>query len=120
MKAANVVSGKEIEREPVADFEFDFHNKETRARFAIRCIFEQQLPDEISLFSERDVQYVKYLQQESDLYFILGVGGAPDDPKELFLLPAKEVTRNAITMKELQPYRKHGMFFYSSTNQMLQ
>jgi hypothetical protein len=118
-KPGVVLAGKGLEREPMADFEFDFRNKEKHARFAVRCIYHREVQPEM-LFSSEKGKRIEFLEEDQNLYFILGAGARPDDPKELFLLPAKVVSSQTISLKELQPYRKHGMFYYNSSTQTLQ
>jgi hypothetical protein len=113
-----VLAGKGLEREPMADFEFDFRNKEKQARFAVHCIYHREVQPEMLLSADTGKRIE--FSEDQNLYFILGAGGRPDDPKELFLLPAKVVSSQIISLKELQPYRKHGMFFYNSSTQSLQ
>ena len=48
-----------------------------------------------------------------DVYYVLGFGGRPDDPQELFFLPAKSVKSEYMTKAMLRAYSKSGMFFYN-------
>ena len=57
---------------------------------------------------------------ETPLYFVLGFGGAPDDPKELFLLPARDFSDGVVKKQVLKAHSKSGMFFYNRVAGKLQ
>ena len=58
--------------------------------------------------------------QGIEVYVIIGLGGEPDNPREIYVLRSGDVGERPITHKDLQPYRKFGMFFYSVANRRLQ
>ncbi|MEX1240689.1 MAG: hypothetical protein WEB30_13270, partial [Cyclobacteriaceae bacterium] len=116
-KAERVFAGKVSEGEIVPDLEFEFNHKETRVRFAIKCIYYKNGGSrELQLFSaERQRAFREFEEdQKMDLSYILGIGGTPDDPKELYLVPSKAITSEFVRKETLGRYWKSGMFFYSS------
>jgi hypothetical protein len=122
-KAERVLAGNTSEGDTGPDLEFDFNFKETHARFAIKCqYYKERLTHEIRLFSPRRLQVLRDFAEgrEIPLYYILGFGGTPDDPKELFLVPAKAIKHEFVSKAALKPYSKSGMFFYNSNQGRLQ
>jgi hypothetical protein len=106
----------------VPGLEFEFQNKESRVGLAIECIFIPQLASrEILSYSANQIN--RYLDFEEgsgmEIYLVIGLEGQPDDPKELFLVPASDLREGYWGYKELQPFRKHGMFFYNSVRRRL-
>lgn len=117
----SVLEGKSAEGKVPADLMFEFDYRDTRARFAVKCLyFSSASKGDVRLFySERN----EALTSGSDtppLYFVLGFGGTPDDPRELFLLPAEKARRGVVRKETLAPYSKSGMFFYNRAANRLQ
>lgn len=102
--------------------EFEFENKDSRARIAIECIFIPGISS-VELFSYSSNQINRYHDYEegtgTEVYLIIGLDGEAGDPKELFLIPASELREGYWGYKDLQPFKKHGMFFYNSSRQRL-
>jgi hypothetical protein len=117
-----VFAGGVKKQDFVPGLEFEFQNKESRVGLAIECIFIPQLASrEILSYSANQIN--RYLDFEEgsgmEIYLIIGLEGQPDDPKELFLVPASDLREGYWGYKELQPFRKHGMFFYNSVRRRL-
>ena len=115
-KVEHVYAGKVSEGESGPDLEFEFTQNETQVRFAIKCqYYRSAAKNEVQLFSGARQELFRNFEEESemDLYYVLGFGGTPDDPKELFFVPAKAVTNEYITKAALRPYSKSGMFYFN-------
>ena len=115
-KVEHVYAGKVSEGESGPDLEFEFTQNETHVRFAIKCqYYRSAAKNEVQLFSGARQELFRTFEdeREMDLYYVLGFGGTPDDPKELFFLPAKAVTSEYITKAALRPYSKSGMFYFN-------
>lgn len=118
-----VLAGSRSEGETVPDLEFDFNKNETRVTFAIKCVYyKRAMVNELQLFSAERQQAFRRFEEERnmDLYYIIGMGGRPDDPRELYLVPARAIRSEYITKAALKPYGKSGMFFYNRAAQKLQ
>ena len=105
--------------------ELVFHSKTTdEVKFAVLPLFLEDAGDntEWKLFDEETLQQNRRYSEENDvdLYYVVGHGGAPDDPHELFLLPAQLVKYEFVVPQALQPFRKTGMFFYNAAARKLQ
>lgn len=122
-KAEKVFAGRVTEGETGPDLEFEFNHKDAHAKFAIKCLyFRGGTKNDVHLFPPDRKRAFRVFEEENEmpLHFILGLGGTPDDPKELFLVPAKVISRGVVSKTDLQPYSKSGMFFYNSVSRRLQ
>jgi hypothetical protein len=112
-----VYAGNVKAREFIPTLEFEFQNKDSRVRLAIECIFIPKLTGQHLLsYSSNQINRYHHFEQDhnSEVYLIIGLEGEPGDPKELFLIPTSELREGYLGYKDLQPYKKHGMFFYNS------
>ncbi|MGC1242795.1 MAG: hypothetical protein WA874_14485 [Chryseosolibacter sp.] len=117
-KAERVLAGKRSEGETLPDLEFEFNHRDTHVRLAIKCLYYKNAgTNEFQLFSSERQEAFRHFEDESGMpmYYIVGIGGTPDDPKEIYLVPAKAVAKEFVTRMELKPFGKSGMFFYSGT-----
>lgn len=118
-----VMAGDVPQFESAPNLEFEFNNKDAHTRFAIKCqYFKNVDTQEIQIFPPGRYQRFRDFENATgmSLYFVLGFGGAPDDPKELFLVPAGELKRELIRKEEIRRYSKSGMFFYNRAAGRLQ
>ena len=117
-----VYAGNIKGREFIPALEFEFENKDSRVRLAIECIFIPKLSGQHVLsYSANQISSYHHFEQDynSEVYLIVGLEGEPGDPKELFLIPTSELREGYLGYKDLQPYKKHGMFFYNSVRRRL-
>jgi len=116
----SVLMGATAEGEVPADLEFEFDYRDVKARFTVKCLyFTSVSKGDVQLFYSTRNEW-QGARSELPVYFILGFGGKPDDPQELFLLPAEVAKRGVIRKEALAPYSKSGMFFYNVTTGRLQ
>lgn len=114
-----VLAGNTSEGAMPADLEFEFSHRDTYARFFVKCLyFTSTAKGDVRLFHATGGSLAVF-GKDIPLYFILGFGGTPDDPKELFLLPAEAARRGVVSKESLSPYSKSGMFFYNSVAERL-
>ncbi len=95
---------------------FSYHQKETRMRFAIICQYYRHAGrNVVRLLPHTRQESVRKFETEREMavYYVLGFGGKPDDPKELFFIPAVDVTSEYISRPQLMNYSKSGMFYYN-------
>lgn len=113
-KQERVYAGKGGTAPATPDLIFEFRQNESELHFGILCrYYRSVLKNEIQLSPREIHNDLKQLQQELDLYYVLGFGGTPDDPKELYFVPASDVKGEYIRKSSLRPYSKSGMFYYS-------
>lgn len=122
-KAEYVYEGNTIAAERGPDLVFDYQQKDLSIRFAIVCQYYQHTAkNEVQLLSQSRQEFFKTFEaaRDIDVYYVLGFGGRPDDPRELFFVPAKEVTNEYMTRAELKRFSKSGMFYYNKRTGRIQ
>lgn len=104
------------------DIELQFRHKETEMKFAVKCLYFPNKDAGELRFPPLQQQRLKKFEEEAGIsvYYIAGVGGEPDDPRDLFLIPVKKVRSEYIERDALSTYRKSGMFFYNRSLGKLQ
>ena len=113
-KQERVYAGKGGATQAAPDLVFEFRQNETELHFGILCrYYRSVLKNEVQLSPREAFDDLKQLQQELDVYYVLGFGGTPDDPKELYFVPASEVKGEYVRKSSLRPYSKSGMFYFS-------
>ncbi len=123
LKNEHVYAGKGGTAEKGPDFVIDYEQKDTHARFAIKCQYYANVAkNEVQLFTSERQRSFRQFEQDSDMdvYYVMGFGGSPDDPRELFFLPAKAVKGEYISKAALKQYSKSGMFYYNRNTGRIQ
>ena len=123
LKNEHVYAGTGGNAEIGPDVVIDFKQKDTHARFAIKCQYYANIAkNEVQLFTTERQRLFRQFEQESDMdvYYVMGFGGSPDDPRELFFLPAKAVKGEYISKAALKQYSKSGMFYYNRNTGRIQ
>jgi hypothetical protein len=103
------------------DFQLEFANKETKAVFAVACLYQPFIADkQVMVVTAKQLDSYNRFQDEKGLnvYVLLGVAGQPDNPKEIYCIPLNKISNMATPYADLQPYRKYGMFFYTPQRQL--
>jgi hypothetical protein len=105
------------------DLEIEFRNKEKAIKLAAttKFISKPEKGGRINLGRRESFKTLRRFADDGimDVYLILGVGGKADDPRELYLIPVKEIDDVSISLKDLQYYRKWGMFFVNTERMRL-
>lgn len=117
-----VYAGSERQLDFAPTLAFEFRNKEAEAGLAIECIFIPKLASrQILAYSANQINRYREFEEESgmEVYIVVGLEGDANDPKELFLIPSTALREGYLGYQDLQPFRKHGMFFYNSARQRL-
>ena len=116
LKNEHVYAGKGPVAEKGADFVFEYNQKDTAKSFAIKCQYYKNVAkSEVQIFTGERLEFFRQFEDETDMdvYYVLGFGGAPDDPRELFFIPAKNVRSEYMSKAALRQYSKSGMFYYN-------
>ena len=120
-KQERVLAGKGGPAHAAPDLVFEFRQNEQELQFGILCrYYRSVLKNEVQVSPREVLHDLKLLEQELDLYYVLGFGGTPDDPKELYFIPASEVKGPYVRKSALRPYSKSGMFYYSKKTGRIQ
>jgi len=76
--------------------------------FAVECVYYRSMPAKILLWgSDKKVKGTKIYQQthSNPLFFVIGIGGSPQDPAELYILPYSEQSGGQILVMSLSKYQ---------------
>lgn len=100
------------------DLEYQFTLKKHTERFAVECKYRSSALNGIVEFAN-DKQLKRYQEyakeKEFPVFIVLGVGGQPDKPERLFIIPAPKISSGKLSWKDLQPFEKYPPeknFFY--------
>jgi hypothetical protein len=100
-------------------FQFVSENSEP-STFIVHYIYKENTGQEIQLLQGDELSRINLDDQQSNLYFIIAVGGPPHCPDDLYLIPARDLKSAKLSKENLQPFKKTGMFFFNkSANRLL-
>ncbi len=108
------------------DLLIGFTSGSFKKEFAVECKYR-------SKFKEGKLRWAYYRQIENyrkyeatkkiPVFVAIGVGGDPDNPNDLFVVPLNKLRNEYITQEELQPYRKsnfkNGYFYFDAKKLIL-
>jgi hypothetical protein len=104
--------------------ELEFSLKDIKRRFAIECKYRSKSYDGIVEFAEKR-QLITYKNFEKEnkipVYILLGFGGQPSNPSELFLIPVVDLHVPYMGYSELKEFQKDlaGHFYYNLLDESL-
>ena len=104
------------------DLELLFRAGNIKDSFAIECKWRKDYyRNGIEWASDYQIEnYIKYAKEISiPVFIVLGVGGEPDNPGELFIIPLDSVESNVISKAKLFSYKKYKKDFYWDTSQKI-
>ena len=112
-RANSVSPGSFDADDPQPIVEFQGESESGRENFGVQCLYrEDEGGPELKMFSQEHLKFNSQFVNEIDLYYLVGVGGAPEKPHGLFLIPAKQLTTTSLTRDQLKNFRKSGLFLY--------
>lgn len=105
---------------------FNLESKGVREAFAIECKWRKSLYRE-SIEWAKDYQLKNYQEYADKLkipvFVVIGVGGEPEKPQELFIVPLHKMKSNTISKSDLANFKKGTMdtpFFWDYDKNVLQ
>lgn len=105
------------------DMEYEFKFKEHSLRFAIECKYcSNYFNGRIELVERQFNNYKSFsLQEKMPVYITIGVGGSPDNPLDLYLIPLADLKSHIISKETLSTYSKPKTFrfFYNTDKEKL-
>lgn len=112
----SVLAGDVQSDEWEPDLQFNFNHKDEHVHFAVACIYLHRYDNGKTFLSKDSLTSQRKFEAENEtqLYYIVGVGGSPDDPKEVYLIPLSKIASEELTLARLEPFQKSGMFFYNT------
>lgn len=108
------------------DMEIEFGHDFDSIRFAVECKWRSSFYNGGVKWAER-YQIDNYLdfQEQTDIrvFVVIGIGGSPDKPEQVYVAPLDEVERYPILFESyLQNYRRYnpqGRFFFNTNQHLL-
>lgn len=95
-------------------------------KIAVECKYRSKLYDDDTVeFQWYQIKnYNEFgTKNRMPVFIILGLGGTPSEPNELFIIPLSAVYQSKLTYKHLKNYKRyslHSNFFYNVNIEMLQ
>ena len=118
------VNGTYAESNQYPDLEIRFQLGRHRDLFAVECKWRKNLKND-ELEWAKDYQLSNYRQFSKErnvpVFVIIGIGGTPDDPEQLYVVPLEKMNGAIVQLKELQPYLKENKknFYWDRTKNKL-
>lgn len=110
---------------PDLEVVFELKSKGVKEAFAIECKWRKN-------YFKNGVEWAKNYQIENykeyaekvniPVFVVIGMGGKPSKPNELFIVPLSEIKSNILTKSELEKYKKDSsntQFFWDYENNEL-
>ena len=94
------------------DLEIEFRLKDRRERFAVECKwrkgFDKTSKSGITWASERQIANYKEFQRKKgfQVYVVIGIGGDPDDPAQLFVVNLDRLKYSFASAEYLNKFRR--------------
>lgn len=108
------------------DLEFEFSLRGTKSRFAIECKWRKNYyKNGIEWAKEYQFKNYKKFKTEKNIpvFVAIGVGGTPEKPEDVYIVPLSTIENIFILQTELKKYQKADFqdknFFYDSKTEML-
>ena len=107
-------NGVAVEADGIPNIAYTFQTDFHCVKFAVECQYRNTFsPDSsLSIASHLIDMYHAYQQtQDCPVFVILGVGGKPDEPERLYIIPLNEIPRSQTTIPAsfLARYRKFSL-----------
>lgn len=108
------------------DLEYQFITSRYNCMLAIECKWRAGFKGRrIEVAREEQLErYWQYAHQNQIIVFILlGVGGSPGNPEDLYIIPLQEIPGPKLYQNQLQNYKRYrqkGEFFFNAATQTLE
>jgi LPXTG-motif cell wall-anchored protein len=98
------------------DLEYHFRTQSQFAKFAVECKWRAEF-FKGRIEWAKGYQLSKYRDYERKsritVFVIIGLGGTPESPQSVYLIPLRQIRSNVLTEQQLKPYYRHrqGNFY---------
>jgi hypothetical protein len=98
------------------DLEYQFKSSRHSVTFAVECKWRNTFYD-YSIIWAKSYQMENYKKYEQDksipVFVIIGIGGVPQNPEVLYVVPLKDISNTMLFEYQLRPYLRYkkGNFF---------
>ncbi len=103
------VKGIYAESNLYPDFEIAFSHKEIQETFAVECKWRKGFyKNGIDWAKEKQIEVYQKFQKDKNMpvFIILGIGGEPSSPENLFIIPLSAIKTVFLSTDNLKPYQK--------------
>jgi len=113
------IDGRYAESNMNPDLEVEFSLQGEKYRFAVECKYRTRSENGfIEIAKDRQLSHYKNFAQEKsiEVYIALGLGGKPDYPAEMFLIPLQSIDVPHVNIDQIRKYRRYpgDLFFYDT------
>lgn len=118
------IDGRYAESNKNPDLEFEFHLRTVRKTFAVECKWRQNYYRGGVEWAKKG-QVARYnafaTKRQIPVFVIIGVGGTPDDPNDIFVVPLKVLKYPHAKAEYLAKWKKSGNknFFFNTQTELL-
>ncbi len=119
------INGRYAESNKNPDLEIEFHLKGVKTTFAVECKWRQNYyKGGVEWAKERQLErYNDFaIDRKIPVFIIIGVGGTPDNPDEIFVIPLntlKFIFATANYLKKFKKKNKDKNFFFDAERRIL-
>jgi hypothetical protein len=117
-----VVAGVYAQSRSNPDFLYKFVLRKYTKIFAVECTYRSEPANVISVkLAEQLDRYQKFSEERNvDVYIILGMGGLPNNPEELFIIPLKKA-QPKMTYDALKVFKRRTLkrFYFERSVEVL-
>ena len=110
---------------PDLEIEFNFRKKNIQETFAVECKYRSGFYQN-SINWAQGYQFDNYKKYAASIkvpvFIVIGVGGQPEDPAELFIVPLQEMKNTTVTKDVLSSYKmedKKKHFYWDTDRKMI-
>jgi hypothetical protein len=98
------------------DLEFEYRQKQNNPIVIyVHCIYREDTGATVQVLDGEMSALHRGMPADLQLYYVIGVGGPPDRPDEIYLIPWQSITGNTMTREELKVFRKQGSFRFDAS-----
>lgn len=88
------------------DPDFVFRFKKNLEKFAVEAKYRSYLGNYALIYPDQMARYKQFEEEEKiPVYIVIGLGGFPDNPNEMFLVPLKKAASHELSIEFLSKYR---------------
>jgi hypothetical protein len=102
------------------DLQYEFRLDGRSYPFSVECKFRSANWGSIQITNDDQLErYTKFgMEKGMEVFIVLGLGGKPEKPDELFVIPIAEADQR-MDKKSLLPYRAYPSFYYNREQRRL-
>lgn len=107
------------------DLIIEFNLKEVKEKFAVECKYRSGfINDKLEWCTAKQMEHYKQFEAKENkpVFIVIGVGGLPAAPEEMYVVPLQDLHYNFVTKSYLQRYKRRDtskQFFYDSNSKKL-